>query len=432
MVMTPIRTSNPPSVNTLSYANPGDRVQADKGPVAPVVAILTRQLPLPQAQQLAGQTSLVRVLKSGPGDLTELDVNGQALSVKIPSGRTLTAGEWVTVSFALMDETGNLGVNSAQGKKTQDVRPGATPTSTLATSNTDEEADGQESGSLINRLSQGARLIGLVERLTQNQPTQVSTRVMLSLEQLSQNPALSTPGQSSAANTNPFAALTNNSPEKPAMAFPTLNRGSAASNGSTGAQQVSLNVNPAVTGALAAQVSSAVENSGLFYESHLQQWALGQRSQDKLALEPQSKFTQEQVIQEQGLNAAAVAQSGRMVNAQLAVLDQQRIELQLQGLLGRPVDIEIQPDDQGEQPSDVGEQEGNRPWVARLKLDMAHLGVLQVRIRMIGSNCDVQIASNAQGKQALDRHWRSFQDAMAGQGLRLSHGQVVVEDGNHG
>jgi len=89
MVMTPIRTSNPPSVNTLSYANPGDRVQADKGPVAPVVAILTRQLPLPQAQQLAGQTSLVRVLKSGPGDLTELDVNGQALAVKIPSGRTL-------------------------------------------------------------------------------------------------------------------------------------------------------------------------------------------------------------------------------------------------------------------------------------------------------------------------------------------------------
>ncbi|NJM33202.1 MAG: hypothetical protein HC848_10610 [Limnobacter sp.] len=53
-----------------------------------------------------------------------------------------------------------------------------------------------------------------------------------------------------------------------------------------------------MTGLLAQQVSSAVENSGLFYESHLQQWANGQRSKNQLSMEPQARFGAEQVISE--------------------------------------------------------------------------------------------------------------------------------------
>ncbi len=100
MALTPVKSA-PPNVNSVLQSNPGDRVSSGKGEIAPVVAILTRQLPLPQAQQLAGQTALVRVVKGGPGNEAELEFAGQNIQVKLPPGRQLTAGEMVTVAFAL-------------------------------------------------------------------------------------------------------------------------------------------------------------------------------------------------------------------------------------------------------------------------------------------------------------------------------------------
>ncbi|HEX4880703.1 MAG TPA: hypothetical protein VFV39_12715, partial [Limnobacter sp.] len=64
MALTPVKPSSP-NINSVLQSNPGDKVSSGKGEIAPVVAVLSRQLPLPQAQQLAGQTAMVRVLKSG-------------------------------------------------------------------------------------------------------------------------------------------------------------------------------------------------------------------------------------------------------------------------------------------------------------------------------------------------------------------------------
>ena len=181
-----------------------------------------------------------------------------------------------------------------------------------------------------------------------------------------------------------------------------------------------------LTGELAQKVSSAVENSGLFYESHLQQWALGQRSKDQLELEPQSRFGLEQTISEKGLDPAAANQSVRYVTAQLAALDHSKVALALDGLLHKPVEIEIEPDTASPEEQNQTE-DAPRPWVARLKLDMANLGELQVRVRMIGNRCDVQISSSAESKQNIDPHWREFQQAMEQQGLTLVHGQVIAQ-----
>ena len=413
MTLTPVKSA-PPNVNSLLQSNPGDRVSSGKGEIAPVVAILTRQLPLPQAQQLAGQTALVRVVKGGPGNEAELEFAGQNIQVKLPPGRQLTAGEMVTVAFALSGKGDDLSAGGTSGgKKIADARNLLT---TLPTSTDDGEA--QDSPSFVDRLSGTARLIGLLERLGQGSPTQVSTSVMTSLKQLS------TQFQAHAALPGALLAESDNTtPNARALAQTTPQTQIQQAQGVN-------TLNNSLAGVLAKQVSAAVENSGLFYESHLQQWANGQRSTDQIAKEPQARFGQEQVISEKGLNPAALEQSVKLVTAQLAALDNNRISLALSGLLGHPVQIDIEPDQ--EEPSEQDKQnneETARPWVARLKLDMAHLGELNVRVRMVGSQCDVQITGPARSKQAIDPHWQSFRQAMDDKGLKLVHGQFMVPTG---
>ena len=361
MALTPLRGPTLPPTSSVHSIS-------DKSEIAPIVAVLSRQLPLPQAQQFAGQTALVKVVKSGPGNQAELEIEGQQLAVKLQQGRTLTAGEMVTVSFALPE------------KKVQDTRTIIAPSSPLAS--TPEGAEEDAPSSVVNHLSGAARLIGLLEQVGKSQTTRVSTQVPSSMQQLS-----------------------------------------------TQAQHETQQLNHTrFTGILAQHVSAAIENSGLFYESHLQQWATGQRSTDQLSKEPQSSFAQEQVITEQGIDSSAVNQSAKMINAQLATLDHSKISLTMQGLLGQPIEIEIEPD-QNPQHNDQTDTEENRAWTANLKLDMAHLGLLKVRVRMIGSQCDVQILSNAQSKQAIDPHWNEFERAMNEHGLKLNHGQVTVHQG---
>lgn len=413
MTLTQVKSA-PPNVNSVLQSNPGDRVSSGKGEIAPVVAILTRQLPLPQAQQLAGQTALVRVVKGGPGNEAELEFAGQNIQVKLPPGRQLTAGEMVTVAFALSGKGDDLSAGGTSGgKKIADARNLLT---SLPTSTDDGEA--QDSPSFVDRLSGTARLIGLLERLGQGSPTQVSTSVMTSLKQLS------TQFQTQAALPGALLAESDNTtPNARTLAQTTPQTQIQQAQGVN-------TLNNSLAGVLAKQVSAAVENSGLFYESHLQQWANGQRSTDQIAKEPQARFGQEQVISEKGLNPAAVEQSVKLVTAQLAALDNNRISLALSGLLGHPVQIDIEPDQ--EEPSEQDKQnneEAARPWVARLKLDMAHLGELNVRVRMVGSQCDVQITGPARSKQAIDPHWQSFRQAMDDKGLKLVHGQFMVPTG---
>lgn len=413
MTLTPVKSA-PPNVNSVLQSNPGDRVSSGKGEIAPVVAILTRQLPLPQAQQLAGQTALVRVVKGGPGNEAELEFAGQNIQVKLPAGRQLTAGEMVTVAFALSGKGDDLSASGTSGgKRIVDARNLLT---TLPTSTDDGEA--QDSPSFVDRLSGTARLIGLLERLGQGSPTQVSTSVMTSLKQLST--------QFQAQTTLPAALLAetdSTTPNARALAQTTAQQTQAATSATN-------TMNNSLAGVLAKQVSAAVENSGLFYESHLQQWANGQRSTDQIAKEPQARFGQEQVISEKGLNPAAAEQSVKLVTAQLAALDNNRISLALSGLLGHPVQIDIEPDNEDAPKEDEqNNEEAARPWVARLKLDMAHLGELNVRVRMVGSQCDVQITGPAHSKQAIDPHWQTFRQAMDDKGLKLVHGQFMVPTG---
>lgn len=480
MSLTPIKGSstNPPSVNSLLQANPGDRISADKSEVSPIVAVLSRQLPLPQATQLNGQTALVKVLKNGTGGQAELEFNGQKIAVKLPPGRNLTAGEMITVSFALSEKDGLSAAGGSGGtKKTADVNR-------LLQSMDKGETSESESPSFVDKLSSSARMIGLLERVNEGKTIPLGTAVknmaelmvQAKAEQQSKASAIPMPGPNvTGAGANPTASsttsavaggpgtstaaaaqstisplhessdaaqlLTNLSAEGPVE----LTGGqppSSKAQGQSLAQQA-LNANTPVgnlgkatdsglTGLLAQQVSSAVENSGLFYENHLQQWVNGQRSTEQLTLEPQARFGPEQVISEKAITPDAINQSVKLVSSQLAALDHSRVAVSMQGLFDKPVNVEIEPDQR--QPEDPPEEtEQSRPWVAKLKLDMAHLGEIHVKLRMVGNRCDILLSGNRSTKEAIDPHWSEIQNALRDKGLHLAHGTIRTrEETGHG
>lgn len=466
MSLTPIKGSstNPPSVNSLLQANPGDRISADKSEVSPIVAVLSRQLPLPQAQQLNGQTALVKVLKNGTGGQAELEFNGQKISVKMPPGRNLTAGEMITVSFALNEKDGlSAAGGSGSTKKTADVNR-------LLQTVEKGEASDSDSPSFVDKLSSSARMIGLLERVNDGKTLALGASVknmaelmvQAKAEQRSQMAAIAMPGPGDkstgaqgplgSSDAGKLAAklanqianeITNEAAtdltagqvaggknQGASLAQQALNQKALNQQGlSSSAQVANLNksLDSGLTGLLAQQVSSAVENSGLFYENHLQQWVNGQRSKDQLTMEPQARFGPEQVISEKAITPDAINQSVKLVSSQLAALDHSRVAVSMQGLFDKPVNVEIEPDQR--QPEDPQEEtEQNRPWVAKLKLDMAHLGEIHVKLRMVGNRCDILLSGNRNTKNAIDPHWSEIQDALKEKGLHLAHGTIRTRE----
>lgn len=441
MAITPLKGSNPPNVNTVLQSNPGDRVSPDSGKVAPIVAVMSRQLPLPQAQQLAGQTILVRVAKSGPGDNAELEFNGQKIPVKLPAGKALTAGEMITVSFALNNQDDAGAADGAKGsRKSLDVNK----LLLAEPEEGDPEAAKFKSPSFVDKLSSSARLIGLLERLGQPkgaapfQPTSQSKPIsvlmasdtVLDMVDADGNPIPSKVTPTPAGQTGATAQASTINPKAPGMmgaqTTNNLNQTNAAANLNTATSPKQL------TGLLAQQVSQAIETSGLFYESHLQQWANGERSKTQLFLEPQARFGAEQVISEKNIDPNAIGQSVRMVAQQLSALDQSKINVAIQGMFQQPIEIQIEQDKQRQQEEQAQGEAQAMPWVAKLKLDLPHLGQIEARLRISGQRLDLLLVGQKGAKAIIDQNWRDIQEAMQATGLELVHGQMRVteEPGN--
>lgn len=490
MAVSPLKGNASSVTTTTSKTNPGDRVASGGQSVQPIVAVLSRQMPLPQAQQLAGQTALVRVAKNGADNQTELEFNGQKISVKLPPGKSLTPGELITVSFALGDK--NKADASEEGKSSKRL----SNVNQLLNLDSEGEEEGQttqqKSSSFVSKLSGAARLIGLLEKLGQpknSAPFQasVSSRPIANLltsgnntttfvkldnnlvpdklilsaqDQTSskatlQNQTNAKPTTQNQLNANPsFQNQTNTNAQTQSQSNiktavntqqlqANLTNSTTLTAKNTLGQQNSLvqqnkqsfsvnqttKVDPAtlatqrMSSALAQHVSQAVENSGLFYESHLQQWAKGDRSKAQLLLEPQARFGAEQVISDKNLDPNALNQSVRMVAHQLSALDQSRINISLEGLFPNPVEVEIEADKEEQQKGEQSDEK-TRPWMAKLKLDMPTLGPIDVKLRMIGDKIDLALSAQETTKQVVDQQWRDIEYALEAKGLTLAHGQI--------
>ena len=149
---------------------------------------------------------------------------------------------------------------------------------------------------------------------------------------------------------------------------------------------------PAAVRQIAERLAQTVERSGLFYESHVAQWAHGERPTDNL---------RQELL---GLGAATgrdtKAAAADRVPAQLDLLQRQAFVLQGPAWAGQSAWLEFgvashgqtdtaDPRDQG---SAAAKTEAHAVVSARLRLNMPHLGPIEVRLRLAGDSIATVIA----------------------------------------
>jgi len=181
----------------------------------------------------------------------------------------------------------------------------------------------------------------------------------------------------------------------------------------------------------AAQLRSAVANSGLFFESHLAQWLAGTRSAEALRTELariQTERLMRQPQEDAPVHLSPLAASGERVAAQLEVLQKSAFALHAQAWAGQPVTIalreETPPDGHG--PGVLGHAT-ERLVSATLRLDLPQFGPLEVHIRMVGQSVAILAAADPSTHEQLRDSFEALGTALEARGLNPAAIQVHTE-----
>jgi len=150
------------------------------------------------------------------------------------------------------------------------------------------------------------------------------------------------------------------------------------------------NTDPA---ALAAGLQQAFGKSGLFYESHVAEWAKGARSLADLAGEPQQQAAQGG--QRPNPQDPATAQ---FISLQLAAQEHAHLAWQGQLWPGQAMEWDVQ-----REASRGGGGEEQAIWHSRLRLNFPALGELEAQLRMVNGTLQIQFAAGDDATAALLR-----------------------------
>lgn len=214
---------------------------------------------------------------------------------------------------------------------------------------------------------------------------------------------------------------------------------------------------------LAAALQDTLVNSGLFYESHVVQWASGERPRAELMREPQAKMdentpddtapnalkptsgasrapssdvaesshlqidhltgtivragvaaSQEDASQTQPVLDKGTAQ---LINLQLDTLERNRVAWQGELWPGQPLEWEVSED----APRNEAEH-AEKSWQSVVRLALPTLGSVAATIRLSGSDVQVQLrASSEAAATALRAHGPELASALGGSGSRLDY-----------
>lgn len=209
---------------------------------------------------------------------------------------------------------------------------------------------------------------------------------------------------------------------------------------------------PAVASSqMAAALADAVDTSGLFYESHLAQWAAGSRSLAMLMREPQAggdttqntdaallrHLTQqwtaqgrplEELAQQlqtragaQSLNGLLTepAQTAQMINAQLNTLEHQRFAWHGELWPGAPMEWEVGRDAPERRPEQRDQPE-RESWHSVVRFELPNIGPVSATLRLQGERVTVLVETDSpDSSQLLRRHGHALSEALAAAGLPL-------------
>lgn len=167
-------------------------------------------------------------------------------------------------------------------------------------------------------------------------------------------------------------------------------------------------------GRIADALQQGLARSGLFYESHVAEWARGARSLGELAGEPQAR----------GMPAPTDPATAQFINLQLNAHEQGRVAWQGQLWPGQDLrwEIERDPPESGDHGRD-GEGEGGATgaWQSSLRLRFGALGEVAARIVLSGDQLHIRLdAAGEEAGRAMDAGRARLALALEAAGTPLS------------
>lgn len=156
---------------------------------------------------------------------------------------------------------------------------------------------------------------------------------------------------------------------------------------------------PAASGAppdpaqLARTLQQAVSQSGLFYESHVAEWADGQRSLAELQREPQMRPGYACGAE----HADAAAASAQWINLQLTTHERARVLWQGELWPGQPMQWRIEKDAPGRGARDDGQAEAGPLWRSGMRFRFPRLGEVSATLVLSGGQLHIDLRGGDDG-----------------------------------
>ena len=176
---------------------------------------------------------------------------------------------------------------------------------------------------------------------------------------------------------------------------------------------------------VAQLLKDAVGRSGLFYESHLREWTVGERPLADLAREPQMQRMAEGQAPR---NPAADPSTAGFINLQLSTQEQGKIVWMGNLLPGQPVQWEIERED-GQQGRERADEEP--AWRSGMKFRFEGLGEISASVVLQGGHVHLRIDTGSAASAEVLRLWSpQLDESLAAAGAPLA--SLAVRGGEAG
>jgi len=164
-------------------------------------------------------------------------------------------------------------------------------------------------------------------------------------------------------------------------------------------------------GQIAAALKEGIDKSGLFYESHVAEWAQGARTLGELAAEPQAR----------GMPSPTDPSAAQLINQQLTAQEQGRVMWQGQLAPGQPLQWEIERQEQDGRDGGADGEQGGGAWHSRLLLRFPGLGEVKAQLVLSGQQLHIRLDTpDADAHARLDAQRARLASALDAAGTPLA------------
>ena len=168
---------------------------------------------------------------------------------------------------------------------------------------------------------------------------------------------------------------------------------------------------------VAQKLRDAVASSGLFYESHVAEWAEGKRPLASLLLEPQMQRAAQGDAARTGTDLAAA----QLINLQLHTHEQARVQWQGEAWPGQQMQWDISRDAPEGQQQDGAEADEATAWRSSVRFQFPLLGDLAAHVVLQGGRVAIQLQAGSEDSAAtLRQHAARLEAALDAAGWPLT------------